>query len=140
MCCRRTGPALRGLGSCTHAIVLWWADRLENPGGREGDLIVELPYAPGIEAGLFACRSEARPNPIAITTSYILGVDEEAGVVDLAWIDAHDNTPVLDIKPYMPMSDRVMDAEYPEWLQGFPESMEDAAAFFADPENAARFS
>ncbi len=133
-------PALRGLDSCTHAIILWWADRLDNPGGRDGDLIVDLPYAPGRQSGVFANRSEARPNPIAITTAYLFNVDEQAGTVDLAWIDAFDGTPVLDIKPYMPMSDRVMDAEYPDWLQGFPESMEDAAAFFADPQNAAMFS
>jgi len=133
-------PALRGLGSCTHAIVLWWADRLDNPGGREGDLVVDLPYAHGVRSGVFANRSEARPNPIAITTSYLINVDEEAGIVDLAWIDAFDGTPVLDIKPYLPMSDRVMDADYPEWLEGFPETMEDAAVFFSDPENIAMFT
>jgi tRNA-Thr(GGU) m(6)t(6)A37 methyltransferase TsaA len=133
-------PALKGLGSCTHAIVLWWADRLDSTVDRRGDLVVELPYAPGIQSGVFANRSEARPNPIAITTSYLIDVDEQSGTVDLAWIDAFDGTPILDIKPYLPMSDRVMDAEYPEWLEGFPETMEDAAIFFADPENIAKFS
>ena len=128
-------PALQGLGSCTHAIVLWWADQSE-----DGDLVVELPYAPGVKSGVFANRSEARPNPIAITTSLLLNVDEESGTVDLAWIDAFDGTPVLDIKPYLPMSDRVMDAQYPEWLEGFPESMEDAAVFFSDPANIEKFS
>ena len=62
------------------------------------------------------------------------------GTVDLAYIDAYDGTPVLDIKPYLPMSDRVMSAEYPDWLQGFPDSMEEAAEFFSDPENAEMFS
>jgi tRNA-Thr(GGU) m(6)t(6)A37 methyltransferase TsaA len=128
-------PALRGLGSCSHAIVLWWADQ-----AGEGDLVVELPYAPGVKSGVFANRAEARPNPIAITTCFLLDVDEEAGTVDLAWIDAFDGTPLLDIKPYLPMSDRAMDAEYPQWLEGFPESMEEAAVFFSDPENVAKFS
>lgn len=130
-------PALQGLGSCTHAIILWWADQLDS---YEGDLVVDLPYAPGARSGVFANRSQARPNPIAITTSFLINVDEEAGTVDLAWIDAFDGTPILDIKPYLPMSDRVMDADYPEWLQGFPESMEEAALFFADPDYAAMFS
>lgn len=128
-------PALRGLGSCTHAIILWWAGEA----ARDGDLVVDLPYAPGRRSGIFANRSEARPNPIALTTSFILDVDETAGTVDLAWIDAFDGTPVLDIKPYLPMSDRVMSAEYPEWLQGFPGSMEEAADFFSDPQNLAMF-
>ena len=133
-------PALRGLGSCTHAIILWWADRLDTPNGRDGDLVVDLPYAPGVKTGIFANRSQARPNPIAITTCFLLHVDEQAGTVDLAWIDAFDGTPVLDIKPYLPMSDLALDAAYPEWLEGFPVSMEAAASFFADPENSAKFS
>lgn len=131
---------LQGLESCTHVIVLWWADRLDNPGGRDGDLVVDLPYAPGLQSGVFANRSQARPNPIGITICYLLDVNQEAGLVDLAWIDTFDGTPLLDIKPYLPMSDRVMSAEYPDWLKGFPSSMEEAAEFFTDPENAALFS
>jgi tRNA (Thr-GGU) A37 N-methylase len=67
-------------------------------------------------------------------------VDEENGVIDLAYIDAFDGTPIVDIKPYLPMSDRVISAEYPEWLEGFPASMEEAAEFFSDPENVKKFS
>jgi tRNA (Thr-GGU) A37 N-methylase len=130
-------PALQGLGSCTHAMVFWWADRPDP--SDAGDLVVDLPYAPGVRSGVFANRSHARPNPICVTTAFILDVDEAAGIVTLAWIDAFDGTPILDIKPYLPMSDRVMSAEYPEWLKGFPASMEEAAEFFADPENAALF-
>ena len=133
-------PALMGLSSCTHAIVFWWADKHDNPKDREESLVMDLPYAPGLISGVLANRSQARPNPIAITTSYLLNVDEDAGLVDLAYIDAFDGTPVIDIKPYLPMSDRVMGAEYPDWLVGFPASMEEAADFFSDPENIAKFS
>jgi len=128
--------ALRGLDSCTHAIVVWWADRAES----EPDLVVDLPYAPGVRTGVFANRSEHRPTPIGITTAPLVAVDERAGTVDLAWIDALDGTPVVDIKPYLPMADRVMSADYPDWLDGFPASMEAAAEFFADPANLERFS
>ena len=65
---------------------------------------------------------------------------KKQALVDLAYIDAFDGTPILDIKPYLPMSDRVMDAEYPDWLEGFPDSMEEAAEFFSDPENIKKFS
>jgi tRNA (Thr-GGU) A37 N-methylase len=133
-------PALQGLGSCTHAIVLWWADQFNSLDDRYNNQVVELPYAPGVRTGVFANRSELRPNPIAITTSFILNVNEEAGIVDLAFIDAFDGTPILDIKPYLPMSDRVRDADYPEWLEGLPDCMEDAAKFFSDPDNIAAFS
>lgn len=128
--------ALRGLGSCTHAIVVWWADRAD----ADGELVVDLPYAPGVRTGVFANRSENRPTPIGLTVVPLIAVDERTGTVDLAWIDAFDGTPVLDIKPYLPMADRVMSADYPEWLAGFPDSMESAADLFADPDNLARFA
>lgn len=130
-------PALQGLSNCTHAMVFWWADQLASD--NEVDLVVDLPYAPGVRSGVFATRSQARPNPICVTTAFILDVDETEGVVTLAWIDAFDGTPILDIKPYLPMSDRAISAEYPDWLEGFPASMEEAGEFFADPENAAMF-
>jgi tRNA-Thr(GGU) m(6)t(6)A37 methyltransferase TsaA len=133
-------PALEGLSSCTHCIVIWWADKHDNAEDRKNSLVVDLPYAEGLRSGVFANRSQARPNPIAITTAFLFNVDETTGVIDLAYIDAYDGTPLLDIKPYLPMSDRVMSAEYPEWLKGFPESMEDAAEFFSDPENVKMFS
>ena len=133
-------PALQGLNSCTHCIVLWWADKHDNPEDRSESLVMDLPYAPGLNSGVFANRSQSRPNPIAITAAFLFNVDEENGVVDLAYIDAFDGTPILDIKPYLPMSDRVMSAEYPDWLEGFPDSMEEAAEFFSDPENAKLFS
>ena len=133
-------PALMGLEQCTHAIIFWWADRHDNPEDRKSNLVVDLPYAPGVRSGVFANRSQARPNPIAITTSYLLNVDQEAGTIDLAYIDAFNGTPLVDIKPYLPMSDRVLSAEYPDWLEGFPSSMEEAAEFFSDPENVKKFS
>ncbi len=133
-------PALQGLNSCTHAIIFWWADQHDNPEDRANNLVVDLPYSPGLQSGVFANRSQARPNPIAITTSYLVNVDEENGVIDLAYIDAFDGTPVIDIKPYLPMSDLVLSAEYPNWLEGMPASMEEAAEFFSDPKNIEKFS
>jgi tRNA (adenine37-N6)-methyltransferase len=133
-------PALLGLDRCTHAIVFWWADQHDNPEDRANSLVMDLPYAPDVRSGVFANRSQARPNPIAITTAYLLNIDQESGVVDLAYIDAFNGTPLVDIKPYLPMSDLVLSAEYPDWMEGFPDSMEDAAEFFSDPENIKKFS
>ena len=133
-------PALMGLGSWTHAIILWWADQVDNPDDRRSIMVVDLPYAPGIRSGIFSTRSQLRPNPIGMTTTFMFNVDEDAGIIDLAYIDAFDGTPLLDIKPYTPMADRVMSAEYADWLEGLPDSLEDAAEFFSDPENAEMFS
>jgi tRNA (Thr-GGU) A37 N-methylase len=97
-------------------------------------MTTKLPYAAGVEAGVFACRSEYRPNPIAVTTMMILDVDEEKGIVVLPWIDAFDGTPLLDIKPYIPISDRIRDYKVAEWAADWPEWMEDAGEYFAEHE------
>ena len=119
---------LKQLDQFSHVIVFWWADQHDNPQDRR---IVEtpLPYAPGVTAGVFACRSEYRPNPIAVTVCPLVGVDIPNGMVELAWIEAFDGTPIVDLKPYVPISDRVRDVRVARWFDGLPEWMEDAATF-----------
>ena len=117
-------PALKDLGSFTHVIVLWWVHGLADEEHRSV-LQTEPPYAPGRTTGVFATRSPERPNPIAMTTCKILDVDEQAGVVRVGDIDAVDGTPVLDLKAYFPVCDRVRDAAIPDWLEGWPEWMPD---------------
>lgn len=125
--------ALQQLDQFSHVMIIWWADKHDNPTDRKM-LSAELPYAPGIRAGVYACRSEYRPNPIAITIMSILGVDLESGTITLPWIDAFDGTPVLDLKPYMPVSDRIRDVKVADWLSDWPLWMEDAGAYFASHE------
>lgn len=48
--------------------------------------------------GVFATRSPARPNPIAVTSARIQRID--ASVLLVIGLDALDGTPVLDIKSY----------------------------------------
>jgi tRNA-Thr(GGU) m(6)t(6)A37 methyltransferase TsaA len=124
-------PALKQLEQFSHVLIFWWADQMDAEQYRQ-ITTTQLPYAPGVEAGVFACRSEYRPNPIALTTMMVLHVDVESGVVVLPWIDAFDGTPVLDLKPYIPISDRIRDFKVAEWLSDWPEWMEDAGAYFAE--------
>jgi tRNA-Thr(GGU) m(6)t(6)A37 methyltransferase TsaA len=115
-------PALKQLGRFSHVMVFWWADRHDNEKSR-GILQTEPPYAKGHVMGVFATRAEYRPNPIAMTTCKLLGVDEERGVVQVADIDAYDGTAVIDLKAYFPVCDRVKEARIPEWLSDWPEWM-----------------
>jgi tRNA (Thr-GGU) A37 N-methylase len=73
--------------------------------------------------GIFATRAPHRPNPITLTTCKILSVDETNGVVQVAEIDALDGSPVIDLKAYFPVCDRVQDVRIPDWLAGWPEWM-----------------
>jgi len=123
--------ALKEMEQFSHVMVFWWADKMDTQEHRS-ILTTELPYASGVEAGVFACRSEFRPNPIAVTIMMILDVDIENGIVVLPWIDAFDDTPIVDLKPYIPVSDRIRDYKVAEWLADWPEWMENAAEYFAE--------
>jgi len=48
--------------------------------------------------GVFATRSPARPNPIAVTSARIQRIEEN--VLHLVGLDALDGTPVVDIKSH----------------------------------------
>jgi tRNA-Thr(GGU) m(6)t(6)A37 methyltransferase TsaA len=117
-------PGLKHLDLYSHVMVIWWADKHDNQKSRT-IMQTELPYAPGTTAGVFAFRAEYRPNPIALTVCKVLAVDEEQGTVGLAKIDAFDGSPVLDLKGYIPVCDRVQNVRVPNWYDGWPEWMPD---------------
>ena len=59
--------------------------------------------------GTFASRSPYRPNPIGLSCVRLLKIDGLTLFVDEA--DMLNETPVLDIKPYIPMADAFPDAK-----------------------------
>jgi tRNA-Thr(GGU) m(6)t(6)A37 methyltransferase TsaA len=115
-------PALKQLDQFSHVMVIWWAALCDDEENRSLTQVCP-PYAEEHLTGIFATRSPARPNPIGVTTCRILSVDEQTGVVRVAYIDAMDTTPILDLKAYFPTSDRVKAPHIPEWLSGWPEWM-----------------
>jgi len=123
-------PALAQLDQFSHVLVLWWANHHDNAASR-ATLTARLPYAEGVEAGVFACRSEYRPNPIAVTVCPIIAVDQAAGQVTLAYIDAFDGSPVLDLKPYLPVCDRLREVQVADWMRDWPAWYEEAEAYFS---------
>ena len=48
--------------------------------------------------GVFATRTNLRPNPIGLTLVELLKV--EGAILTVRGLDAFDGTPVLDIKPF----------------------------------------
>jgi excinuclease ABC subunit A len=108
-------PALKQLERFSHVSVLWWCDRFQNDRFRRATQSTP-PYENAPVTGVFASRSPVRPNPIGLTTVRILNVDHERGRVEVADIDAYDETPIVDLKPYIPLCDRVKEFRVPEWL------------------------
>lgn len=119
---------LGGLEGFSHILVLWHAH--ENPSWEQASLTISKPYrlAPP-RLGVFATRSEHRPNPILLSAVPVLHVDTKKGTIEVPWIDAEDGSPVLDIKPYQPSADRVRDVDVPDWCRHWPAFAEDSADF-----------
>ncbi len=121
--------ALSGLDGFSHLNVLFWCHYLDAPEYREL-VVADKPYKQGPDqVGIFATRSPARPNPIALTAVPVLNIDEDAGLVSIAYIDAEPDTPILDLKPYLPATDRIRDLATPEWCSTWPQWYEESATF-----------
>lgn len=130
-------PALTELEGFSHAGVFWWAHMLSDPDSRK-TLINEKPYKKGPERiGVFATRSPARPNPILFSPVTILEVDQNKGEIRIPYIDAEDGSPVIDIKPYHPSSDRIKNVSVPGWCSHWPDCYENSADFNWESEFAA---
>lgn len=122
-------PALQGLSGFSYIQVLWWGDRADTA-ERRSETTCRKPYTRGPETiGIFATRSPVRPNPIALSAAPVIDVDAAAGVIRVAYIDADDGTPVLDIKPYLPCTERVRDVRVPAWSSHWPQWYEENAGF-----------
>lgn len=121
--------ALRGLEGFGCIQLLWWFDGCDNEASRSV-LALEKPYKKGPdELGVFATRSPQRPNPLALSCAGVTYIDPESGVIGLAYIDARDGSPVLDIKPYTPSLDRVESPSLPAWCTHWPRCTEDSGDF-----------
>ncbi len=122
-------PALLELDGFSHIIITWWFSGCDDPASRKR-VLVPKPYRDGPELmGTFATRSPERPNPIAISTTRLLSIDHAAATLRLAYFDADDGTPVLDVKPYTPSLDRVDKPIVPGWCARWPRSYERSGEF-----------
>lgn len=112
-------PGLRGLEQFSHAIIVFLmhratfepaTDLVRRPQGRP-----EMP-----QIGIFAQRAKHRPNPIGVTAVQILDVADN--VLKVKGLDAIDGTPILDIKPYFPLFDRLNRPATPPWVDELMQS------------------
>ncbi|MEE4167241.1 MAG: tRNA (N6-threonylcarbamoyladenosine(37)-N6)-methyltransferase TrmO [Desulfocapsaceae bacterium] len=67
-----------------------------------------IPFMDDTLRGVFSTRSPLRPNHIGLSLVELLEVRENRLVV--CGIDVLDNTPLLDIKPYIAVFDRVAES------------------------------
>lgn len=121
--------ALSGLKGFSHVQILWWFSGCGGPVSRS-TLTVKKPYTKGPDLlGVFSTRSPERPNPIALSCAEVAYLDLKRGTIGLAYLDADDGSPVLDIKPYTPSLDRVEHPRSPAWCAHWPKNVETSGSF-----------
>ena len=63
------------------------------------DLLVQKPRHRNEQLGVFSICSPVRPNPLGMSVVEVLGINGNS--IHVKGLDMRDNTPVLDIKPYV---------------------------------------
>lgn len=107
----RTDDALRGIDGFSH---LWLLFDFSLSHREKFGATVRPPRLGGNERiGVFASRSPFRPNHIGLSCVKLIKcekTDNEGTVLHVSGVDLLDNTPILDIKPYLPFADCIPDA------------------------------
>ncbi|ADY57369.1 Uncharacterized protein family UPF0066 [Syntrophobotulus glycolicus DSM 8271] len=94
---------LQGIEKATHLIVLYWGHL-----SKRDLLQTTTPFGPEVK-GVFACRSPARPNPIAFCAADL--VQRKGSTLLVRGVDAIDGSFLLDIKPYSSEIDSIEGAK-----------------------------
>lgn len=100
--------ALRGLEGFSHIWLLFVFHAI--PAGQWQPTVRPPRLGGKQRLGVFATRSPFRPNPLGLSAVGLQGIDAAHGVLHLSGVDLLDGTPILDIKPYLPYADHIVDA------------------------------
>ena len=107
----RNPDAFRGIEEFSHLWLIWGFSGID---GRVWSPTVRPPRLGGNRrVGVFASRSPFRPNPVGLSSVVLERTENRAGegiVLHVRGADLMDQTPIYDIKPYLPYVDCHMDA------------------------------
>ncbi len=98
---------LAGIEAYSHVLVVTYLDVADGAPEKPETLTL----ASGRSYGIFATRSQLRPNHLGVSAVELLARD--GATLSVRGLDAIDGTPVLDIKPYLPEYDAVPGARIP---------------------------
>jgi len=106
---------LKDVEEYSHLIVLYWIHLRDTVENRRTLLVYPKRHAVNKLTGVFACRSPSRPNPIGLCVVEL--VRKEDCTLTVKGLDALEDSPIIDIKPYIPMLDAFPKARTPEWAR-----------------------
>ena len=118
----RDDNSLRGLEGYSHIWLLWIFSQTDSQKGWS--VTVRPPRLGGNKRmGVFSTRSPYHPNRIGLSCVKIKSIEktkEYGSVITVLGADLLDGTPIIDIKPYLTISDC-----YPEAVCGFSDENAD---------------
>ena len=107
--------ALEGLEGFSHVWVFFWFHENDRPEARAILQVHPRRDSTNPLTGVFATRSPVRPNLIGFTCCRIVSV--KGNILEVEGLDAREGSPILDLKPYIPGSDALPQAEVPWWVK-----------------------
>lgn len=127
----RREEAFRGLEGFSHIWLLWEFSAAKR---EDWSPTVRPPRLGGnTRLGVFATRSPFRPNPIGLSCVKLDSIEQVPSlgtVLHVSGIDMMDQTPIYDVKPYLPYTDAHPDAE-----AGWTASADNRSLTVTFPEN-----
>jgi tRNA-Thr(GGU) m(6)t(6)A37 methyltransferase TsaA len=110
----RLAGALDGIEEYSHVMVLFYISGVTRRQRRIRRLHPrDRQDAPLV--GVFATRTQYRPNPIGVTVARL--VERQGNRLRVLGLDAYNGTPVMDIKACAPDRDLDKQAHIPQWLE-----------------------
>ncbi len=110
---KKYADALLGLDQFSHVIVLYWFHKNDTPEKRSVLRVHPRRNMSNPLTGVFACHSPCRPNLIGLSVCKILSI--KGNVIRIDSIDAFNDSPVIDLKSYIPSRDTIQNAFVPKW-------------------------
>jgi tRNA-Thr(GGU) m(6)t(6)A37 methyltransferase TsaA len=99
---------LKDLGGFSHIILIYHFHE-----SKKFTLEV-VPFLDSVKRGVFATRAPNRPNPVGLSIVKLLKI--ESNILHIENVDILDQTPLIDIKPYVPEFDK-QSAVKTGWLE-----------------------
>ena len=111
---RQLVPGLQDLEGFSHLILIYHFHR-----SSDSSLVVK-PFLDDSSHGVFATRAPRRPNSIGFSVVRLIRI--QSNIVEIENVDILDGTPLLDIKPYIPVIDHPSIVRV-GWLEGKVDNM-----------------
>ena len=100
---------LADLDGFSHVLLIYYLHK------SSGHSLKTKPFLDDIERGVFATRAPRRPNPIGVSVVPLKKI--KCNMLYVSHLDVLNGTPLLDIKPYVPLFDEYKDVRV-GWLKG----------------------